>query len=222
MSLLFFDLETLPDQSEGALAAHLDGIAAPARYKKPESIQRWIEDEGPAAAVEEWKKTALQGISGQIASIAWAFDKFPITGSIGMDEKKVIQDFFDAIDDKGKVGEGKFQKLTWIGHNIIEFDLRFLFQRAAINGIKPAFVIPVDARHGSTIFDTMKAWSGWKQYVKQDALYAALGGDPFEDDDMDGSMVWDYVQAGRFNEVFEYNKRDVSKVRFIYERLTWQ
>jgi predicted PolB exonuclease-like 3'-5' exonuclease len=224
---LFFDIESIPDQREGALQEHIDNIAAPARYKKQESIDNWIKDKGPAAAVEQWKKTALEGISGQIVSIAWAFDKFPVTGEIDRsedysNESVVLSAFFDAIHDKVRAGEGKFQQLTWIAHNGIEFDLRFLYQRAVILGIKPPFVIPVDARHGSAVYDTMKAWAGYRGYVKQDVLYAAVGGEPFEDDDMDGSQVWDYIQAGRYDEVLEYNKRDVLKVRHIYQRLTWQ
>jgi len=220
---LHFDIETIPDQRDGALQDCIDNIAAPARYKKQESIDRWIKEEGPVAAVEVWKKTALEGISGQIVSIAWSFDKYPVTGFIHMDESWVIQTFFDTISERVKNGEGKFQQITWIGHNIIEFDLRFLYQRAVINGLKPAFSIPIDARHGSqSVFDNMVAWSGYRKYVKQDALYKALGGEPFKDDDMDGSMVWDYIDAGRFDEVLEYNKRDVLKVRHNYQRLIWQ
>ncbi len=220
MALLFTDIETIPEQREGALQEYIDNVTAPARYKKQESIDKWIKDEGPAAAVDAWKKTALEGISGQIVSIAWAFDDFPVTGSIDLNEKVVLQTFFDAVYDRARSGEGKFQNITWIGHNIIDFDLRFLFQRSAILGIKPSFPLPTDARHGSqSVYDTMKAWAGFRGYVKQDVLYAALGGEPFENDDMDGSQVWDYVQAGRYEEVLEYNKRDVTKVRHIYERL---
>jgi len=224
VSNLYFDLETIPDQREGALQKYVDGISAPARYKKAESIQKWIEEFGPGAAVEEWKKTALQGIAGQIVSIAWAFDDEPIQGFIRhSNEGDVLQVFFDAVYDHHKSGEGKHQSITWIGHNLIDFDLRFLYQRAAILGIKPAFLIPTEARHGSSVvYDTMKAWAGWKGYVKQDDLYAALGGKPYENDDMDGSQVWDYIQAGRYDEVLEYNKRDVLKLRFNYRRLTWQ
>ncbi len=229
MSNLFFDLETIPDQREGALQDHLDKIQAPARYKKPESIQKWLKDEGPAAAVEDWKKTALEGISGQIVSIAWAFADESVQGfcrrdpESALDERMLLQIFFDKVYDQQKPGEGKHQSITWIGHNLIDFDLRFLYQRAAVGGIKPPFLIPTDARHGSSVvYDTMKAWAGWKGYVKQDDLYAALGGEPYENDNMDGSQVWDYIQAGRYDEVLEYNKRDVEKLRFNYKRLTWQ
>jgi len=219
---LYFDIETIPDQTDGALQSHLDSIAAPVRYKKPESIQKWLDNEGPAAAVEEWKKTALEGISGSIVSIAWAFDNFPVQGNLDIYcEGVVLQTFFDAVYDKQKIGEGEHQSITWIGHNLIDFDLRFLYQRACVLGIKPAFLLPTEARHGSTVYDTMKAWAGWRGYVKQDALYKALGGQPYENDDMDGSQVWDYINAGRYDEVLEYNKRDVKKLRFIYKKLTW-
>ena len=233
MSNLFHDIETIPDQREGALQNLVDNIAAPARYKKPESIQKWINDEGPTAAVEEWKKTALHGIAGQIVSIAWAFDDLPITGEIDATtkhngEELLLCTFFEAIYRQHKSGEGKYQEITWIGHNCIDFDIRFLYQRAAILGIKPEFVLPTDARHGRSVYDTMNAWCGWRGsrggagYAKQDELYAALGGEPFENDDMDGSQVWDYIQAGRYDEVLAYNKRDVEKLRFNYKRLTWQ
>ena len=222
---LYFDIETIPDQREGALQECIANVAAPARYKKPESIAKWIEEQGPVAAAEEWKKSALHGIAGEIVSIAWAFDNFPVQGviqhSLG-NEAGVLQAYFDAVYDKCRIGEGDNQRLTWIGHNIIDFDIRFLYQRAVILGIAPPFPIPIDARHGSFIYDTMKAWEGWKGYVKQDALYEALGGEPYENDDMDGSQVWDYIQAGRFDEVLEYNKRDVEKVRHNYKRMTWQ
>ncbi|KKK84115.1 hypothetical protein LCGC14_2786580, partial [marine sediment metagenome] len=134
----------------------------------------------------------------------------------------LLQIFFDKVYDQHKPGEGTHQSLTWIGHNVIDFDLRFLYQRAAVGGIKPPFLIPTEARHGSMVYDTMKAWAGWKGYVKQDDLYAALGGEPHENDDMDGSQVWDYIKAGRYDEVLAYNKRDVEKLRFNYKRLTWQ
>ena len=228
MSNLFFDLETIPDQREGALQDHLNNIKPPGTYKKQESIDKWMKENGEAAAIEQWKKTALEGISGQIVSIAWAFDDGVVQGfcrrdpESSLDERMLLQIFFDKVYDQHKPGEGTHQSLTWIGHNVIDFDLRFLYQRAAVGGIKPPFLIPTEARHGSMVYDTMKAWAGWKGYVKQDDLYAALGGEPHENDDMDGSQVWDYIKAGRYDEVLAYNKRDVEKLRFNYKRLTWQ
>ena len=218
---LFFDLETIPDQTEGALQEFMDNIKPPGQYKKPESIQKWIETQGAETAFEQWKQTALEGIAGEIVSIAWTFDDEPVDGLlVPGHEAATIQGFFDAVYDRHQSGEGKFQQITWIGHNIIDFDLRFLYQRACVLGIKPSFLIP--NRPGSTIFDTMKEWAGFRGYVKQESLYKALGGQPYENDDVDGSMVWDMIQAGCYDEVLAYNKRDVEKVRHNYKALTWQ
>ena len=67
----------------------------------------------------------------------------------------------------------------------------------------------------------MQEWAGWRGYVKQDTLSAALGGPPFENDTMDGSQVWDLWKDGKFDELSEYNKRDVEKLRFIYNAMVW-
>ena len=103
--------------------------------------------------------------------------------------------------------------------------LRFLFQRCVILGVEPPVVLPVDARQGSDkIYDTMIGWGGWKGFVKQDALVDALGIEIEAEEglmDIDGSMVWDLVQAGRLDVVRKYNMLDVEKCRMIYRRMTW-
>ena len=121
-------------------------------------------------------------------------------------------------------------RLQWIGHNVIDFDLRFLKQRSIVNGIKPAFLVPADARHGGDwVFDTMKEWCGTygsNRYVKQDDLVDVLGiytpiwGAPAMN--TDGSQVWNLYKSGQFELISIYNKLDVHKVREIHRRMTWQ
>ena len=222
---LFIDLETIPDQKPGAIDEYLLDIKPPGQYKKPESIEKWMENNAEAAAVENWKRSALHGIAGQICSISWAFGDEGVDGCIGT-EGGVIRGFFNAISDQIKLGEGRYPTIRWIGHNVIDFDLRFLFQRAVINNIKPPCRLPMNARHGSDhVYDTMKAWEGWKGYVSQDDLIHALGIELEAPDalmDVDGSMVWDLYQAGQFDTILNYNKLDVEKCRAIYRRLKWQ
>jgi hypothetical protein len=38
---------------------------------------------------------------------------------------------------------------------------------------------------------------------------------------MTGADVWPYVQAGRLDEVAEYCRQDVRRVREIYQRMTF-
>ena len=56
--------------------------------------------------------------------------------------------------------------------------------------------------------------------MSQDNLCKALGikGKP---DDIDGSKVWDFYKAGKIDEIEDYNRDDVDKVRQIYNRINF-
>ncbi len=85
----------------------------------------------------------------------------------------------------------------------------------------PKFTIPADAKHGGDwVFDTMKAWAGWKGYVSMDALAKALGLEG--KGDMSGADVWPAYQKGEYEKIQAYNESDVETVREIYKRLVWK
>ena len=87
---LYFDIETIPNQSESGLKqirAEIEEekakIAAPGNYKDPEKIAEFvnlkrIELDGQADA--NWRKTALDGGSGHIAAICWAVNDGEVIG----------------------------------------------------------------------------------------------------------------------------------------------
>jgi len=215
---IFLDIETIPDQREGALQKFLDNVTAPGQYKKADSIEKWIAENGPAAAEEQYHKTSLQGIAGEIASIAWAIDDGEIDGHIrlpGESEGALLDAFFEDLT----AALPKLTGNTWVGFNILEFDLRFILQRCMVTNTRPPIVLPADARHGSTVFDCMKAWTGWKGYVSQDALCEAFG--IKGKSGMDGSQVWSAYQDGRYEDILDYNKDDVRIVRELYRRMSW-
>ena len=223
MTNLYIDIVTIPDQRPGAFDKIYDTIRPPATYKKPESIEKWMVENGSKAAAETHLKTSLNGIAGEICSIAWALDDGEIIGNCrrpDTTESWLLQHFFDCIAQETKSGEGEYPRLTWIGHNVIDFDLRFLKQRAIVNNVKPPFLIPADARHGSAqVFDTMKAWAGWKGYVSQEALCEALG--IKGKDDMTGADVWPAYQRKEYDTIEEYNRDDVRIVRELFRRMSW-
>ncbi len=219
MSNLYFDMETIPDQRPDAMAECIANVSAPARYKKPESIDKWMEENAEEAGAEAYQKLGLNGISGEICSLSWAVDDADVRGHIrlpGESEEELIDAFF--ADVRSEL-DHDHTRLCWVGHNIIDFDLRFLKQRCIVNGIHPPILLPADARHGTVVFDTMKAWGGWKGFVSQDALCKALGiaGKSV----MHGSEVCGAYQNGRHEEILEYNKDDVRIVREIYRRMSW-
>ena len=230
---LYFDIETIPDQSEGALERHLDRVTPPANYKKQESIDKWMAENAEAVALESYKKTALGGLYGEICSMSWAIDDGKILHMTRQDETeaKMLEAFWDdlyyviRLNQAGDDTRATWAKLEWVGHNILEFDLRLLKQRCMVNRVKPSFNIPADARHGNgAVFDTMKEWAGFRGYVKQDELIDAFGIElpdwAADVADIEGSQVYDLWQARAYDTISIYNQLDVWKVRELHKRMT--
>ena len=206
--LLFLDIETIPAGNPESIE-----VKAPSNYKDEKKIAAYIESHRN----EEFRKRALKGITGEIVSIAWAIGDGEIEsvtrGLEACSEDDLLRWFFNDLERQDPT------HYRWIGHNSIDFDLRYLKQRCWINNIKPAVMIPADAKHGDFSFDVMREFAGWKGFVSQDALYEALGGPPI-DNDIDGSMVYDLWLAGEYEKIAEYNRVDVQKLRYNYRRLT--
>jgi hypothetical protein len=221
-----FDIETIPDQRPGAYEEILANIKPPANYKKQETIDKWLAEQGVAAAMDQYHRTGLHGISGEICSIAWALGSGEPKSLIRRSsepEALLLQTFFQSVFAEAEKMSDGWPRFQWIGHNLLGFDLRFLQQRCWINNVEPAFPIPVDARHGKgTVFDTMVAWCGQygtDRYVSQDALAQALGMAGKEG--IDGSMVWDLYQMQEYQQIQDYNEDDIRTVMGMYRRLTW-
>lgn len=238
------DIETIPGQGlyESFLAQAKADFKAPSSLTKEQAakdlgmtdtneikftskdsmIQKWIErfseEKAPEVAEENWRKTALDGSKGELFSIAYA------TGGSGIacihrapneSERELLQYFFTDM-----VARLNGRPPFFIAHNA-KFDLKFLFRRAVILGVKPPFSIPFRGRHDSDYFCTSEAFCEYGERISLNNLCAALGikGKP---DDIDGSNVWDYVKAGNYEKVTEYNKHDVFLVQEIYNKLTFR
>lgn len=110
----------------------------------------------------------------------------------------------------------------WVGHNVLKFDLRWLYQRSVVCGVKPGVEFPYDVSPSHRdVFDTMTGWAGWGQWVSQDVLAKALGL-PGKPNDIDGSRVWQFIKDGQIERVAEYCKDDIEQSRQIYKRLCFR
>lgn len=219
---IYLDIETIPSQHPEALQLIAAGIKPPASYKKADTIAKWEAEEKPAAVLEAYLKTSFDGAMGHIACASIAVDDDEPQMIVRADWKSrgaevaVLRGLFDRIID----ATAAEHRPTFVGHNIIDFDLRFIFQRAIVLGIKPPRCIPFNARPwDDTVFDTMTAWAG-RDRVSMDNLCRALG-IPGKSNGIDGSKVWQYVQDGRIGEVAEYCAADVERTRAIHRRMTF-
>lgn len=213
------DIETIPSQQPGLLKEIRAGIKPPGNISKPESIEKWMQENAQTAANEAWLKTALNGAAGEIICIGYAIEDSPVKSihrNLGDCEATMLARFFGDL-----AGELDSPPL-YVGHNIHGFDLRFIFQRAVIHGVKPPFPLHHDARYNdlNKSYDTMLAWAGWGNRCKLADICKALG-IKVKSDGIDGSQVWPYVQTGRVQEVATYCEEDVTATREVFRRLTF-
>jgi hypothetical protein len=194
MKTLFLDIETVPTEP----SLRENGLLDP---------QLQLDE------AELIKKLSLSAATAKIICLCYAAE--PPPGSavevIRGEEPEIIKGFWKLAADAN----------LFVGHNILDFDLRFIYQRSIIHQIKPSRDLPFARFRNAPIYDTMQEWSKWgREHVSLDALSKALGiASPKEN--LDGSKVYPYYRAGKLDEIVEYCRRDVDCVRQVYRRLTF-
>lgn len=223
---IIFDIETLPTNDPEVIADLAETIKAPATYKKPESIAQWMEENKEAALQDLVAKTSFSGLHGSIACICYTIDDSEVFSvDSRASEKRMLEDFYSHIYDATStvahhgVVEGS---CTFVGHNVVGFDLPFLKHRSLILGVKPpaSFIKAFSARPwDSVVADTMLMWSSDPhKRGSMDRLCKAFGF-PGKGD-FDGSMVaatWPVDPE----KVIEYCKDDVRRTAMLHDRLSF-
>ena len=194
VKILFFDIETIP--TPAAIAQNgLDGD------------QRLLDEQ------EILKKLSLSALTARVLCLAYAAEP-PRDAAVEVlsgDEAEILKRFWQLATETN----------LFVGHNLLDFDLRFLYQRSIIHQIRPSRDIPFARYRNAPVFDTMHEWSRWgREHVKLDHLAQALQL-PSPKADCDGSKVFEYYRAGREAEICSYCKGDVETVRQVYRRMTF-
>jgi len=194
MKILFFDIETVPTEQS---LQHSGLLEAQMQLDEAEII----------------KRLSLSAATARILCLAYALEPpadFPVA-VLGGDEREILQSFWKLATETN----------LFVGHNVLDFDLRFIHQRSMIHQIKPSRELPFARFRSAPIFDTMHEWSKWgREHVSLDLLARALG-IPSPKECLDGSKVYPYYLAGKLAEICEYCKCDVDTVRQVYRRLTF-
>lgn len=210
---VYLDLETGPTRDPELINEIAAGVTAPAQYKKPESIEAWMAENGARAKDEAIAKTALDGTYGELLCIGYAIEdrRARVVWRGSQREGTLLRRFARQL--LADLGSHELTgSVRWIGHNVIDFDLPFMFKRAVINGVDLPFMV-TDGDFRRIAFDTMRAWAGYRGYVKQTELERALG--IRRKDEIDGSMV----ATATPQQVIAHCRQDVQNVRKIHLRL---
>ena len=196
-----------------------------------EQQQRYLDD---IAAEEErcYSLGSLNATSGRVLSIAVHVG--PIAGVdfggvkqpeseyvFGIDadgfeqgERRALHDFLELMKDFDCESD------ELVGHNILGFDLPFIFQRCLVQEMQVRPFVNLGEYNPRGVFDTMQHWwLGAKRNVSLDDVAWALGIESSKTSEVEGSKVFDLYQAGRLELIREYNLNDVRVTRKIYERM---
>lgn len=194
MNVFFFDIETVPTDRALQDNGLLD---AQIKLEEPELI----------------KKLSLSAATAKILCIGYAIEP-PLDSPVNIlhgDEREILQEFWKLALDCH----------LFVGHNVLDFDFRFIWQRSIIHQIKPLRDISFARFRSDPIYDTMQEWSLWgREHISLDSLSRALGV-PSPKENLDGSKVYPYYRDGKLMDICEYCKRDVESVRQVYRWLTF-
>lgn len=203
---LFIDIETLPTQDEATKARVLSKLKAPANYKKQETIDKWIEDNSESAI----RKTSFEGKYGNV---------FCVGVAVNDGESEIIKgNEVDVLRQISEINTDLCNPVL-VGHNVREFDIKFLIQRQMIKGVDPLFRY-YEPYYQRPILDTMEIFSvNPRDRVSLDDLCFVLGVETPKGD-LDGSKVYDYWLEGKYDEIYNYCKLDVDAMRKCFNKLT--
>lgn len=198
---LFFDIETIPAHEEFREHA----IASERR----KSRNREIAEDDEAL----FRASALSGDFGQILCIGYAWDDKKVE-IISGNEGEILAKWWQIAK-----GATKF-----IGHNILEFDIPFIYKRSIVLKSRPSLLLPVKKFQTENVFDTLKEWGRWdySSNISIHHLSRALGLESSKDSGIDGSQVYDFFLKGEVDKIYKYCAKDVELARAIYKRMVFE
>lgn len=161
------------------------------------------------------EKGALDAMTGRVVCVGMLIDDGREAKEItfaGEDEARIITGFWNAL----KPGDAV------VGHNVLDFDIRFLQQRSWILGIQPNRTLDTRRYYTADVIDTLQLWTNWsgnKKGVTLDALGSALGCGRKTGE---GARVAEWWAVLDIDSIKKYCREDVQLTYRVFCRLTYQ
>lgn len=222
MTNIYLDIETLPTEDPAIMDEIAAGVTPPGNMTKEETIAKWSAEKRPELVENAIDKTALGPVIpphialGRVLCIGYAIDDSTpevMVARTAEDESEIIMEASHLILST--------QRAMVVGHNVREFDLRYLAQRSAILGLtESTFCVDDMPAH----FDTMLTWTGhYTRHVSLDWLCRVFKiPGKSETDGISGADVARLYRAGEIDRIAEYCKNDVERTRKVFKRMTLQ
>jgi 3'-5' exonuclease len=206
---IFIDIETLPALNNSTSGSTASSAEAPLD--------------------ENHLKMALNGDFGRLLCIGF-IDELPRgevergvlgwdsqRGTFHGDERQMLVEFWCRM----KTFRPQLDRI--VGHNIFDFDLRFILKRSVVHGVRPTVSLSFARYRNQPIFDTMHEWERWSFGAKPslDTLARVLNLESSKQAGVNGSQIFQLFQAGQMQVIRDYCAKDVELTRAIYQRMVF-
>lgn len=202
MKIMYLDIETIPadeSQHDTLKLIHDKKIAEGRTIKTFDEV---VADSG------------LSGAFGRIFCICFAINDKEVQ-VLQENEKDMLVKFWELAKEVD----------IFVGFNILDFDLRFIWQRSVIHQIKPTIDLSFKRYSSEPIYDIMYEWSRWSGGVGSriglDGLARAFGIPSSKDGEITGRTVFKAFKEGKYKEICDYCTADVEVTRSLYKKLTF-
>ncbi|MCY1720883.1 3'-5' exonuclease [Prolixibacteraceae bacterium Z1-6] len=210
--ILFLDIETVP------LAPEYAELTEKWQQLWEHKMQFQINNGEPAEDLYE--RAGIYAEFGKIIciSVGYVIQKqgepyFRAKSFFGDDEKKLIQDFFNALEGFARKGKRRL-----CAHNGQEFDFPYISRRALVNNLTlPKMLDIAGAKPWEVkdiLIDTLQLWKfgDYKHYTSL-SLLCELFNIPTPKDDIDGSQVAKvYWEENDIDRIIRYCEKDTLAV----------
>jgi hypothetical protein len=214
----FIDVETLPPEEEYRSSM------------KPALIRQICPRAINLCADEQFRLLALHAEYGRVLAIGVIVEQDQQVircGVLGrdrgearfhLDEARTLRGFWKLLADFDA------RRDLIIGHNVMDFDLPFLYKRSRIHRVRPGIILNFARYRHEPIYDTMREWTHWNPQaglISLTHLASVLGIGMTKTEGIDGGRVYDEFLAGNHELIAEYCLQDVKVVRAIYYRMVF-
>ncbi|WP_297098629.1 3'-5' exonuclease [uncultured Draconibacterium sp.] len=210
--ILFLDIETVP------LAPEYTELNEKWQQLWERKMQFQIND--GKLPHELYERAGIYAEFGKIACISAGYvvqkkgePYFRVKSFYDDDEKKLIQDFFNALDSFARAGKRRL-----CAHNGQEFDFPYISRRALVNNLTLPKVLDIAGAKPwevkDILIDTLQLWKfgDYKHYTSL-SLLCELFNIPTPKDDIDGSQVAKvYWEENDIDRIVKYCEKDTMAV----------
>ncbi|WP_297091480.1 3'-5' exonuclease [uncultured Draconibacterium sp.] len=210
--ILFLDIETVP------LAPEYTELTEKWQQLWERKMQFQI-DSGQHAQ-ELYERAGIYAEFGKIVCISAGYvvqkmgePFFRVKSFYDDDEKKLIQNFFNALDGFSRAGKRRL-----CAHNGQEFDFPYISRRALVNNLNLPKVLDIAGAKPwevkDVLIDTLQLWKfgDYKHYTSL-SLLCELFNIPTPKDDIDGSQVAKvYWEENDIDRIVKYCEKDTMAV----------